>query len=54
MKFIHFYVKFVSVWSNLFNFARMFADHQRFSKVSIDHLFDNLDAKKIILGGKKS
>ena len=32
----------------LLNLARMFAAHQRFSKVSVNHLFDNPDSEKKI------
>ena len=39
----------------LLNLARMFAAHQRFSKVSVYHLFDNPDSeKKFFSFGKKS
>ena len=33
----------------LLNLARMFAAHQRFSKVSVNHLFDNPDSEKKFL-----
>lgn len=38
----------------LLNLARMFAAHQRFSKVSVNHLFDNPDSEKKIFLLEKS
>lgn len=38
----------------LLNLARMFAAHQRFSKVSVYHLFDNPDSEKKIFLLEKS
>ena len=38
----------------LLNLARMFAAHQCFSEVSVNHLFDDPDSEKKISFGKKS